>query len=513
MENEKQMSMRDYARVIFRHKMILITSIMTTMTTVIIGLMLKTPVYEARVKMLVSAAKQVEAPYYRELAMSQNIGIIASQAEVVNSDPVLERAVRAMGLYELPLDYENRFSTPLKSLLVKLKAKSLGAQIERMPPEQQTAYRYRLALEYLRDSLTIEPIRDTSLFFIKVRDFSPYGSAVIANIVSRSYTIFDLEQQLAELRLKYGDKHLSVTQFKDTIEKMEKSLDGKPLPNIEAIGPASVKIIEQAQIPLKPAGVSRPLTLMLAFFMSIFLGVMLVFVFEYLDHSVKSPDDIERMLGIAFLGSVQRKAKLSGYKSLSEQMYLLMKNKGLHTLALTSAAKGEKITAFSHNLGNYLASMMGHRVLVIDASPEKRQGKKKDRAPDGPGLFEVLEGKTELTEAVKEIGSKLYLLPIGTTELNPNTLLESPKMAEILKQAKAKYELVLVNTDALSASKVILKLSSIAEAVAIIVSEGKVRHQVVKLALDELKKRHANILGGIINNRTFPIPKFIYERM
>ena len=199
-----------------------------------------------------------------------------------------------------------------------------------------------------------------------MRDFSPYGSAVIANVVSRSYAIFDLEQQLAELRLKYGDKHLSVTQFKDTIEKMEKSLDGKPLLNIEAIGPASVKIIEQAQIPLKPAGVSRPLTLILAFFMSIFLGIMLVFIFEYLDHTIKSPDDIERMLGIAFLGSVPRKAKLNSYKNLAEQVYLLMKNKGLHTLALTSAKKGEGITTFSHNLGNYLSSVMGHRVLVID---------------------------------------------------------------------------------------------------------------------------------------------------
>ena len=513
MENQRQMSMRDYARVVFRHKMVLITSILTTMATVIIGLMLKTPVYEARVKMLVSAAKQVEAPYYRELAMSQNIGIIASQAEVVNSDPVLERAVRAMGLYELPLDYENRFCTPLKSLLVKLRAKSLGAQIERMPPEQQTAYRYRLALEHLRDSLVVEPIRDTNLFFIKARDFSPYGSAVIANIVSRSYTIFDLEQQLAELRLKYGDKHLSVTQFKDTIEKMEKSLDGKPLPNIEAIGPASVKIIEQAQIPLKPAGVSRPLTLALAFFMSVFLGIMLVFVFEYLDHTVKSPDDIEHMLGIAFLGSVICKAKPKDYKNLAEQVYLLMKNKGLHTLALTSAGKGEKITALSHGLGKCLASAMGHRVLVIDTIPEEHPGKKKNKTPDGPGLFEVLEGKAELAETVKEAASKFFLLPVGTAEQNPNTLLESPKMAEILKLARSRYELVLVNTDTLSASKVILKLSCIAEAVAIIISEGRVRHQVLKRVLDELQKRHANILGAILNNRTHPIPKFIYERM
>ena len=150
---------------------------------------------------------------------------------------------------------------------------------------------------------------------------------------------------------------------------------------------------------------------------------------------------------------------------------------------------------------------------MIDASLEKHGIKKKDKAPSGPGLFEVLEGKAEFAEAVKEIGAKLYLLPVGNTELNPNTLLESPKMVEVLKQARSKYELVLINTDTLGASKDILKLSSVAEAVAIIVSEGKVRYQVLKLVLDELKKRNANILGGIINSRTFPIPKFIYDRM
>ena len=42
------------------------------------------------------------------------------------------------------------------------------------------------------------------MFTISVRDYNPVGAALIANVVSRSYVMFDLEQQLAELKLKYG---------------------------------------------------------------------------------------------------------------------------------------------------------------------------------------------------------------------------------------------------------------------------------------------------------------------
>lgn len=107
----------------------------------------------------------------------------------------------------------------------------------------------------------------------------------------------------------------------------------------------------------------------------------------------------------------------------------------------------------------------------------------------------------------------MFLLPAGKTELNPGILLVTHKMAEVLKEAKAKYELVLIDGDSITASKDALELAGAVEAAALIISEGQGRRQAVKAALATLKERKAVILGGILNNRVFPIPKFVYERV
>ena len=128
---------------------------------------------------------------------------------------------------------------------------------------------------------------DTNLFTISVSDFNPVAAAIIANVVSRSYVIFDLEQQMSELQLQYGDKHPIVMQLRDNINKMIQNLSGEPLPAVDAIGPASVKIIEQAQVPLYPTGTSKRIVIFFALIMSLFFGVMLAFGFEYVDQKLK----------------------------------------------------------------------------------------------------------------------------------------------------------------------------------------------------------------------------------
>lgn len=529
METLNQKTLRDYTQVLFRHKAVIITSVITVMLTVAAGLMLKTPLYEAEVKMLISASKQVEAPYYRDLTGQQNIGVALTQAEIVKSNPVIERAVRAMGLYELPLDYEQRFCTPLKSIFVKLNAKTMGARLERMQEGQRKAYRYRMALEYLREAVTVEPIRDTNLFFIKVRDFSGYGSAVMANIVSRSYVIFDLEQQLAELRLKYGNMHLAVTQLKDNIDKMEKGLNGEPLPNIEAIGPASVKIIEQAQIPLRPKGIPRALTLILALFMSLFLGVMLAFVFEYADPTFKSPMDAEESLGLPFLGSIPRikrrenlllndaKPRNTRYESfyctLSEEVNMLRKDRPLKAILFTAAESGEGVSAIAANLGIILSRKAPLRALLVDANLRRPSLDKLFKITSKTGLADVLEGKTALKDAIYEANSRLHILPAGRTDFNPSVLLDSLSMKNLISSLRKDYDLVIIDSAHLKSSKDAQVLAGSVDGVCLVVNERITRRQVLGAALAPLKEKKVNFLGVILNNRTFPVPQFVYDRV
>ncbi len=509
---EQQTStLRDFLKVLFRQKTVVITSFITVVITVAVGLVFQTPVYEGRVKLLVSAQKQVDSPYYREILGGRNMEIAIAQSEIVTSNPVIERAVKAIGLFDRPLDYEKNFSSPAKKPFIAFFVKSTKAQLAKIPEEQRKGYLFRMAVEDLKKNIKVEPIRDTNLFTISVRDFSPVGSAILANVVSRSYLIFDLQQQLAEIQLKYGEKHPTSIQLQDSILAMIKNLNGQPLSDVEAIGPASVKIVEQATLPLRPTGIPKPLTFILAIFMAVFLGIMLAFVFEYMDQSFKSPREVEQVLEIPYLGSVPRKAGLASFQGLANQLYLVIRDKNLKAISFFSALPGEGVTNTIVNLGTYLAKTGGYRTLVIDANLRSPAIARSFKLPEPGGLAEVLEGKLTFDKALKDIGGKLQVITAGKTSLNPVTLLDSNAMKDVLRMARALYEVVLIDTPNLREYMDTVILSNEVDANCLVVTEGVTRKQVVQIAIAPIQQKKAAIIGVVLNNRAFVLPQAIYN--
>ncbi|KKO21063.1 MAG: lipopolysaccharide biosynthesis protein [Candidatus Brocadia sp.] len=533
-------TLRDYLRIIFRHKAVIITTFVAIMVSVVIGMELKTPIYTAQVKMLISAEKLIESPYYKVLGGYQQTEISLTQSEIVNSNPVIERAVKALMLDQRPFDYEKNYCSPLKAYLIDLwhtmskpavdlissglKASNSNTTL----PENEQSYPFRFAVESLKAKISVDPIRDTNLFTITASDFNPRTAAMIANVVSRSYIIFDLEQQLAELQLQYGEKHPTVAQLKDNISKMIKNLTGETLSNIEAIGPASVKIVEQAQVPLQPTGTNKRITLLIAFFMSPFLGIMIAFGFEYLDHTFKSPQDVETFLNLPLLGSIPKKgfkdktlikdskrmiAFTPAYQNLSDQIYLLMKDKGLKSILMTAPSPSDGSTTIIANLANFLSSKAGHKVMVIDANLRTPTIHKVFNISGNTGLANVLEGKVSLEAAAHELSANLTVLPAGNTTLNSTPLLDSARMANIISSVKEKYELIFIDYANLRNFKDACVLCPYLDGIALVVSEGKTRRHVLKELLTPLKHKKANLIGVVLNNRTFAIPKMIYERV
>ncbi len=518
---------RDYIRVLFRHKWVILTSVVVVMLTVYFGLKLKTPVYEASVKMLITAEKNVESPYYRDLVGYQNVQRSLTQSEIVKSKPVMERAVRALNLWLRPLGYERTYSSPLKQRLINYQIKKMQDEFSKLTKTQQDTYRMRMAVKDLKERTEVEPIRDTNMFLIKVRDFDPIYAMLTANVVSRSYVIFDLQQQLAELTLKYGEKHTTVSQLEDYIQGMTANLNGKPLSDIEAIGPASVKIIEQASIPFKPSGTPKILTLVLAFFMSVFLGVMLAFVFEYMDQSFKTPQDIEQHLGLPMLGSIpqrqltdrtiirntrSRSVYTHFYQNLADQLYLVIRDRKIKSVLFTSTVDREGADKVLANLGLFF-SQAGHKVLLIDADLRRPVLHRLFRMKLGKGLADVLEDKAPLQGVTYNPSKNLFLVTAGQTELNPVILLDSGKVNDVMAEEMKKYEIILVHCPGLKDSKDAVVLSSHVDAAVLVIDEGTTRRQVARSAVKQLTDKEGLVLGAVLNNRTFPIPRFVYERV
>jgi Mrp family chromosome partitioning ATPase len=528
-----EMTFRDYLKILFRHKWVIVVCVLVVTAAVAIGLKFKTNKYAATVKFLITGQKQAESPYYADLNTAPNTPLTLTQSEIVKSSPVVERALQAILNYKPLADfptYEKRFASELKRQWIDFRNKQMEKNfIKRgFKPEQIQALRYRSALAELKSNIEVEPIRDTNLFTITVKDYDPVGAAIQANIVSRSYIIFDLEQQLSEMQLKYGDKHLAVSQLKDSIRGMIQKLNGQPLPDTEAIGPASVKIVEQAGIPTQPAERSKKVMLALAVMLGAFLGFGLAFIFEYMDQTARGPMDIEKDLGVRHLGSVIKKPFMTAvltqdtsardsytrsYRQLADQLYMALKDRQSQTVLLASPSDKEKSALTAFNLAIFFADYLSLKVLLVDANLRRPSIAKLLKTRVKFGLAELVAGDADMTRASCAVNANLHVIASNTAASNPITIFERPRMKTLIAEWKQDYDLVIFDAANLGEYKDAYILSDMVDQVVMVLRQGVSRRPLAKYVINALRGRKTNLLGAILKGRAHYIPRFIYERV
>lgn len=522
--SQKELTLRDILRVVFRHKIILVLSFVVVMTSVYVALDLRTPVYESEVKILVAGKMQRDLQVERSLGPGSEV---STQMSLVISRPVLKRVVEALKLYQRPLDYERRYATKIKAALIDRNTMADKQYLDSMTSQERHRFLFNKAMGDLAGNVTVYPLGQTSIFSISVTDYNSVNAGRIANVISRSYIIFDLEQQIAELNLTYGEKNANIKKLEEHIERLEETLDGRILPDIEAIGPASVKIIAQAGLgrkihlrPTKAGGLTA------GFIMSMVLGVVLAFVFDFFDQTFRSSQDIEKLLKVHLLGSLPvRKSgdefltsqfnPVSRYvrsiQNLSNNIYVSMSDKNIKTLLITDIEGSDDVSVITTNIGLYLSQKSGHRVFIIDANFRSPSIHRCCNIPDVPGLADVLNGSIQYEMAVNILSPNLYVLPAGSTESSSIALLESDAMSELINTVKEQYEIVLITSSNLKDYSDAITLSSMLDSVAFVINEGTVRRQVAKAAIEPLVLKNNNIMGALLNNHKYVIPEIIYR--
>lgn len=526
----KDTTLRDYLRVIFKHKYLVIITIIPVVVINYVILEFKTPVYDANVKMLVAGQKIAESSYYK---LTGKLGVSANHAALINSRQVITPVVLALKLYEVPDDYESRFASPLKRWWMKYIKKRMEAlkkktnNLRTLTEQQERDMRINNAIGALSGRVSVEPVEESDLFLIKVINFNPVVAAIIANSVSRSYIIFDLQQQLAEFKLKYGEKHASVVQLHNYIEEMTKTLDGKPLPGLDFLWPASIKVVEQAEVSEEPTeSINKTGTLVISFLGGLMLGVVLSFVIGFFDQRFQSPLDLEAFLKIPLLGSIPKIRKTSkslieetkypknyawAFHNLAEQICLMKKDRQLKTILIAEIDSTRETALISANLARYISKKLNKRILVIDANLRNPALAQVLNISSTQGLGEVIEGHADFGDVICEFENHFNVIPAGSSGLNPLNLLSSNNMNEFINKIKDMYELVFITCAGLGDYQDAVVLSSITDGVILIVDERKDRRQAVKFAISPVEQKKANILGVILNNRSYVIPEIIYK--
>ena len=522
--NMAELTLRDIIRSLFRHKSVIILTFVVIITGTVLGLQMQTPVYEARVKMYIKGISQTSGLTYQGIGAFQ---IHFTQMEIVKSEPVIQRAVTTLRLDERPADYEKNYSSNIKKPIIDFFVKQERKKFDMLSPEKQKEMIQYNAVQNLKKNIGTELIANTDIFYITVSDYDPDTAVAIANVVSRAYTIFDQQQQLAELALKYGNLHPTVQQLQDNIYRMDQNLSGAKLPDLEAIGTASVKIIEQATTDGLPIGKSKILILIMSLFVSGFLGVALALFFDMVDQTFKSPDDLLTYANVPVLGSIPKlrfrekpfvkDAKeptryTAFYEDLSDQIYIFIKTLNLKTILIASPVQRELNATIVPNLGYIFSQLLHHKTLIIDCNLRNPVYDRLLGIKSTPGLANLIEGGNSLS-LTQKIDTDLDVISSGISTMNPLTLMDKFNINETLKDIKDDFEIVLLDCTNIKNFNDIVMLAPHADGVIIVVNEGLDRKQVVKSSISPLRLNKANIIGGVLNNRTFKIPEVIYKRI
>src|SRR5262245_9923833 len=203
----------------------------------------------------------------------------------------------------------------------------------------------------------------------------------------------------------------------------------------------NIRVVDPASIPRAPIRPNKRLALILGMIVGGLVGLGLSFFLEYLDNTVKTPEDVRTHLpapllavvpecppsqsgGRLLVGGLPQGPFVEGYRLLRTALqFSWPQQQGSRVLVVTSTAPGEGKTLTSVNLALTLAATDG-KVLLVDADLRKAQAHAVLRARRTPGLSDILVGQVKPSDAIQRVtGSNLSLLAAGGHAPSPGDLL------------------------------------------------------------------------------------------
>ena len=223
-------------------------------------------------------------------------------------------------------------------------------------------------------------------------------------------------------------------------------------------------ILDYALLPEKPIGPKRKLIVIMGLILGLLLGIIFVLFREYLDTRINDEDDLKKVTSVPLIGTipscsnfVNKLTVLEAPKSpASEAFRALRTNVGFLSqeekslmITSTSTISGEGKTTISINLGAIM-SLTGKKIIIVDLDMRKPQLHKRMQLPNLKGISSVLAKKEKLFDVIQHKGDANYagldFITSGPIPPNPSELMENEIMVEVIRELKAKYDIVFFDT-------------------------------------------------------------------
>lgn len=288
------------------------------------------------------------------------------------------------------------------------------------------------------------------------------------------------------------------------------------------IEPETIRLVERAGVPGAPITPRKMQSIFMAALIGLGIGLGLVFGLEYLDDSIRYPEEVARDLNVNFFGVIpaaswdpndlrthllsnidQKSGLAEAYRNVRSAMLFAAEGKNIRSLCITSAVPKEGKTTTSLNISVSLAQA-GFRVLVVDGDLRRGELHKFFGMEGGRGLADVLAGQAKPESVIQRTGlPNLDLVATGPFPPNPAELMLRGEFNSFLDYARRTYDRIIFDCPPVMAVSEASILASLVDGVIMVVWAGQTSRKLSQMSLQIIRQRGANVLGCVLNNLEF----------
>jgi polysaccharide biosynthesis transport protein len=355
----------------------------------------------------------------------------------------------------------------------------------------------------------------------------------------------DMEEKLVQYHILQHDAEANKQLYDGLLQKLKEA-------GITAgLRSSNIRVVDPALVPASPARPQKARNILLGFLVGLVGGIGLAIFREYLDNTVKSPDDIESLTGlpslavvpslpglngqngklsrlagetarqvaagprIELLSYVQPKSQISeAFRALRTSLLLSQAEHPPQAILVTSALPREGKTTAAVNLAVTLAQL-GDRTLLVDSDLRKPGIRRALNLTTGKdaGLSSYLAGVCTLDEIMitHPTINNLSVLTTGPIPPSPADLLSSHRMQDAISEFRRRFKFVVIDSPPIMAATDAVIISSLTDGVLLVVRSGETPKEAFTRARDLLAGVKSRLLGVVLNAVDSSAPDYYYS--
>jgi capsular exopolysaccharide synthesis family protein len=379
----------------------------------------------------------------------------------------------------------------------------------------------RSQIGLMKSKVAMEVKKNVNSLMTEYKVAQSKETTLVEALEEQKQEALELNRKAIDFGILQRDAESNRQMYNILIKKMKELDLGNDLKS------TNIRIIDPAQVPRSPIGPNKGFNILFAAFIGVGLGVGLAFFLEYIDTSMKTPEDIKRIQipYMGFIPTFQPNNHLElivqeDPKSLISEAYRALRTGILFSgsqpspqfIQVTSAGPQEGKTITTANMATVMAQS-GSRVLIVDCDMRRPRIHEIFEISNTRGLSDLLvDGEDGFSFIKNTKVPNLDLLPCGTIPTNPSELLSSKRMQRLMTLLADRYDRIIMDSPPVLAVTDSIVLSRLVEGIILVVGAGTSNRNGVVRAVELLKEVNARIVGAMLNNLNVDKERYYYSR-